>query len=109
MKLTYQVRHNGSVFSCITQDAQSPDWPDFLDAWLYSEQPALGTQLIGVPDPDGEAMAKIRGFWLTHDGRWDPSNRRMPFLVLPSAKALNILRARAPSISSERIVAGPDP
>ena len=103
MKLTYKEHGIGSVFSCITRDAES-DWPDFLNAWLGTRAPSLGTHLVGVTNPDGDAMAKIRGFWLTHDGRWDPSNRRMPYLVLPAARALAILRHRAPSISSERIV-----
>lgn len=102
-RLTYQGHRNGSVFSCITQHATA-DWPEFLNAWLATREPSLGTHLIGVADPDGNAMAKIRGFWLTHDGQWDPSNRRMPYLVLPAAQALAILRVRAPSISSERIV-----
>jgi hypothetical protein len=103
MKLTYQGHRNGSVFSCIEQDT-SADWPNFLNAWLATLDPSLGTHLVGVTDPDGNAMAKIRGFWLTRDDRWDPSNRRMPFLVLPAARALAVLRERAPSITSQRII-----
>lgn len=101
-QLTYQGDRPGSVFSCVEQDASSTMWPEFLDAWLVSRSPALGTQLIGVATPDGTAMARIRGFWLTFDGRWDPSNSRMPSLVLPAARALALLRARA--FSSELII-----
>lgn len=80
MKLAYRGRHTGSIFSCVASDAES-DWPSGIDAWLATRTPTLGTYLVGVYSPDGAAMAKIRGFWLTRDGQWDPSNQRMPYLV----------------------------
>ncbi len=104
-RLIYQDRHEGSVFSCVEQEARSTLWPEVLDVWLLSSAPdPLGNLLMSVAGNDGTAMARIRGFWLSFDGRWDPSNDRMPSLVLPAARALALLRVRAPSISARTII-----
>lgn len=90
-----------SVFSCVVQHA-SEEWPDCIPAHLES-QPALGTQLVAVTSNErGSAMARIRGAWLvTDDGLWDPSNRRMPWLVLAAARALAILISKG--VTTEEI------